>query len=343
MNRASDSSSEISASQLATQTVLGQSAVFIYNEITDNWDPKRLHCKDDTESTPEISSSFKVLSWNVDFTGRSRLERLSALLSHLQTTIIDPSSTYAQESNIPIDLPIILLQEIHCTCFPALLAHLMVRKHYALTSISSATWSHRFARYGLVTLIPLGLTQFVENVFRCPFTNSTMGRDALFVDFRMHPEKLIRIATTHLESLRGASDEKRPVQLGIITNFLRAPEVYGGLVGGDMNPIGPLDEGLTESLGLVDAWIATRQLVAPGTDSEGEEGHTWGYQPLNRFPPRRLDKFLLTGNLRASEMVRLGVGLKVKVSVTDMKTGNSTERVVWATDHYGLLVKINVV
>lgn len=82
-----------------------------------------------------------------------------------------------------------------------------------------------------------------------------MGRDALVVDVPIspvgeeseHSKRILRLCTTHLESLpEPEGHELRPSQLAQISALLKAPskrrvQIIGGLVGGDINPIAPLD------------------------------------------------------------------------------------------------------
>lgn len=132
----------------------------------------------------------------------------------------------------------------------------------------------------------------------------------------------VRIANTHLESLpRGA--RARPEQLRLIAESLQEYDLHGGVVGGDMNAIGPSDVRIAEEAGLTDAWR--------GSDEE-EEGFTWGYQPPSQFPAARLDKLLWVarGGMEVEEPVRVGVGAK----------GGSGE---WISDHYGLVTNVHIV
>ncbi|KAF8202482.1 Endonuclease/exonuclease/phosphatase [Pholiota molesta] len=321
-----------------TAKVIQEQPFYEFNQDAGKWESKAPQALNQT-STISGAASFTVVTWNVDFMKPYQAQRLTAILSHLQHTVVDPLSS-SPERHSPAHI-VVLLQEFHYNCFPALLEHPMVRASFALTSVSTATWAHRDARYGVVTLISRTLTPMVAKVFRNPFANTTMAREALYVDLRVHPEKVVRIANTHLESLSGPSDQMRQKQLASVAEFLHAPEVHGGLVGGDMNPIGPLDGCLPERLGLVDAWTATRESSVPGTEGQQrkdqEEDHTWGYQPPSRYPRRRMDKVLLAGNLEAKGMERVGVGLKVSVPSSKNKTES-----VWASDHYGLVAKIHV-
>lgn len=186
-----------------------------------------------------------------------------------------------------------------------------------------------------------------------------MGRDALFIDVSFPSEdtddvrgdpRVIRVANVHLESLDGHGDIERPRQLEVVSSRLSEPGLHGGIVGGDMNPIGPRDDAVPGELGFVDGWTLCHDKQADNDTVEGvtattpeevkrrnAEGHTWGYQPPSRYPPRRMDKVLFVGNVTVKKIERFGVGLAVDPSKIK---GKST---VWASDHYGLLATFEIV
>ncbi|KAF7362294.1 hypothetical protein MVEN_00576000 [Mycena venus] len=274
--------------------------------------------------------SFSLLSWNVDFAAPLVVRRFQTALSHLEE-LLSPHL-------VPPPPPtIILLQEVHTSCFQTLLKNEFIREFYQITNISSPQ------SYSTVTLVPNPLASLVSSVSRISFAEWTrMQRDCLYVDLDIplpqkdgaEPKALrLRIANTHLESLNGFGDRARPKQLEVISDRLKASEVDGGLVAGDMNPISSSDENLPEQVGLTDAWLAASS--QPGTKGVNEEeieeassGHTWGYQPKCGYPPRRLDKILTVGKMEAVDIKRIGVGLKLE------------DRDAWVSDHYGLLAKI---
>lgn len=203
-----------------------------------------------------------------------------------------------------------------------------------------------------------------------------MGRDMLGVDVLVsgggdgeggdggRKMKCVRISTTHLESLgEEPGYELRPKQLAIISGVLKEKEIaqggvgiVGGLVGGDMNAISEVDytSHRRPDVELRDVWEERIGAAGSGAEDGGkglvdgnEEdsfgfgskvGHTWGYQPRSRWPPERLDKFLVTGDVRvvkldeiedcSGDVGRLGVGLK-------------TESGLWVSDHFGIAVGVN--
>ncbi|KAJ7935158.1 Endonuclease/exonuclease/phosphatase [Mycena leptocephala] len=282
-----------------------------------------------SEPFQPTDAPFSLLTWNIDFAARLVGLRFRAALSHLEK-LLSPHLI-----SPPPPPTIILLQEVDSDCFQILLGNAFIREFYQLTNISSQQG------YSTLTLVPNSLAGLVSSVSRIPFTETRMRRDCLYVDLDVPLTETqtvlrVRIANTHLESLDGFGDTARPKQLELISKLLTAAEVDGGLVAGDMNCISPSDQDLPERVGLSDAWQATT--VPPPTESgtqridetdTGEaEGHTWGYQPKCKWPPRRLDKILTVGKIDVVDIQRVGVGLKVE--------GQD----VWVSDHYGLLAKI---
>ena len=180
-----------------------------------------------------------------------------------------------------------------------------------------------------------------------------MERDALLVDIPIspirgdsgHSKRILRLCTTHLESLwELEGHEFRPRQLAQIFALLKAPsrhgvEIVGGLVGGDMNHISPLDFTCyqTSDINLRDVWEDTPCLPDPRLKPFQKDltygrakGYTWGYQSAGPRGRKRMDKFLYTGSVDTealskaqdfSEKVgKLGIGLKTKVEVLACKS-----------------------
>ena len=252
--------------------------------------------------------SLRVVSWNVDFMASNTAGRISCILHHLKDAVLTKSPKPS----------CILLQELDQDSFAAILANDWVREHFAVTPPNTRRWC---ASYGVATLVSRH-----ANILRAQmlqFHRSTMGRTALFVDVEMfvpgsHGERrVVRIANTHLESLPDG-ERARPAQLCAIADILRYEEVTGGgLVGGDMNMIGPADQDIHELAGLVDA-------------CDDPSAVTWGYQPPMRFPPGRLDRiFHVDGGLVVEPVKVIGKGLKTKNGA-------------WASDHYGLMTTIQL-
>ncbi|KIJ14338.1 hypothetical protein PAXINDRAFT_12987 [Paxillus involutus ATCC 200175] len=232
-----------------------------------------------------LPSSIRVLTWNIDFASRNPRKRLVGALGHIQEVFGCMTPGERPEPCC------ILLQEVSIAAFPLILTNEWVQRCFVVVPSSTDKWAHG-ATYGTVTLV--ARTVPVCGAFTIDFSNSRMHRNALFVDVKLavpaprHAPRLsdgiikLRIANTHLESLPVGA-WARPEQLKIIAESLQEYDIYGGIVGGDMNAIGPTDLTLAEEVGLADAW--------QGVDDD-ERSYTWGYQPPCEFPPGRLDKIL---------------------------------------------------
>ncbi|KAJ7209799.1 hypothetical protein GGX14DRAFT_364184 [Mycena pura] len=321
----------MSLSRLSTQATL-----YSYNG---GWIQEKLQERPSIDQ--DLPFSGCILTWNIDFMAALLRERFQAALAHLES-LLSPNCV-----SPPPPPTIVLIQEMHHTCFKVLLENQFVREFYHLSNIEAPH------TYSTITLVPRALAPLVSAVGRVPFGTATrMKRDCLYVDLdvpytRSHPAPgpagagsdttptlRVRMANTHLESLDGVGEAMRQKQLEAISDLLKADDVAGGLVAGDMNCIGVNDRDLPVRMGLVDAWLVAKGLASEpessDTDSETGEakGHTWGYQPRGRYPPRRMDKILTAGKLEAVDIQRVGVGLKVEGSG------------VWVSDHYGLLARL---
>ncbi|KAJ7650245.1 hypothetical protein FB45DRAFT_887415 [Roridomyces roridus] len=184
------------------------------------------------------------------------------------------------------------------------------------------------ARYGNVTLVEKSIP--VQDAHILEFGLSSMQRTGVIVDLRLGApdpheyDVILRVVNTHLESLP-AGDQVRPQQLQLLSKFLKGPGVRGGLIAGDMNPIGAQDAGAPAALGLRDAWRK---------GDNDKSGFTWGEQPECEYPAARFDKilYLPRRGYRVDEPRRIGFGLKM-----------SNERgSLWCSDHAGLWTKVHV-
>ncbi|KAI6099776.1 Endonuclease/exonuclease/phosphatase [Pisolithus sp. B1] len=269
---------------------------------------------------------IRLVSWNVDFQTKNAKKRLMAALLCLQREVFR-----CQTPNQRPNPCCILLQEVSVGAFTMILTNEWVQRYFVVVPTSTDQWPAN-ATYGTVTLV--SRTVPVSNAFTIEFGNSSMMRNAIFVDVKLgvpalpHAPRLsdgivtVRIANTHLESLpRGAA--ARPMQLRLISEALQEYDLHAGVVAGDMNAIGPSDITIAEDVGLMDAW-------QHGDDDE--EGFTWGYQPRERYPPARLDKVLFTtrGGFEVEEPERFGVGARAE-------SGD------WISDHYGLMTTLHIV
>ncbi|KAI0708827.1 Endonuclease/exonuclease/phosphatase [Cerioporus squamosus] len=264
---------------------------------------------DDSTSAP---AALRLLNWNVDFMAPNPASRVSCILDHLRDVVLSGSRSTC-----------ILLQELKEESFDEILRNDWVREHYAVTPPDLKSWR---SYYGVATLVSRDIRAL--NAQMAQFKNSIMGRSALFVDvelslagsddFSSHETRVVRIANTHLESLP-SGEKSRPVQLGHIADKLREDGVTGGgVVGGDMNMIGPADEDIHVRAGLQDA-------------CDDPSALTWGFQPPTQFPPGRLDRIFFVGDhLAVAPVEVVGKGLKVEGSGE------------WASDHYGLMTTISL-
>ncbi|KAJ3491756.1 hypothetical protein NLI96_g437 [Meripilus lineatus] len=270
--------------------------------------------------TKKPPSSIRIVTWNIDFASPDVRPRLAAAISHIQTEVV-PTIDGAPEPCC------ILLQEVSYQVFRDLLAHPWVRKYFQVVPTTTREWPA--GNYGVVTLVSKTIT--VSKVQSLIFANSVMGRNALMVDLKLatpesenqrRPEIVtVRVANVHLESLP-MGQPARPQQLAAIAEMLKEEGIHAGLVGGDMNMIGPNDARIHIDAGLVDSWI---------WDDSDEEGNTWGYQPSCQYPAGRLDRVFFTSaeDVEVQPPTRIGIDVK-------------TEDGVWASDHYGLVTMVDV-
>ena len=260
--------------------------------------------------------SIRLVSWNVDFMAPNAEDRLHHALGHIQGHLEQSK----EEGNAILAPSCILLQEVHGDAMPVILQNQWVREHFTIVPTSTKYWPS--PRYGNVTLI--SHTVPTVSAHTLVFANSRMGRNAVIVDVHLaatgsDTPMLLRIANVHLESLPEGTS-KRPEQLLSTAKLLRVDGVHAGVVAGDMNPIDSRDATLPAEAGLTDAYRGAE---------DNETSFTWGYQPRNIFPARRMDKILYTGDasLEVDAPQSIGVGLKTP-------TGQ------WVSDHYGLVTTV---
>jgi len=280
-----------------------QGPAYVYESSLGRWTPLTLPFA----PPPEKVNTVSILTWNIDFVNKEEKARIDTAIAHIEQHFLDPNT-----------LPVVLFQEIESgTSFERLRQSSFIREKYHLSTISGEDWN---ATYGTVTCVPK--TMAIETVFRVEYT-SNMGRDALFVDLQFGARK-VRIANVHLESTR-QGDDIRPVQLGIVNEYLREEGVETGIVCGDMNAIAEGDLSLASELKLVDIWEKV------GVDVHNDQGVTWGHQPREIYAPGRLDKMLTTSmsSIVPLKMELFGVGLK-------------TKRGTWVSDHYGLIANFGI-
>lgn len=273
-------------------------------------------------------SLLRVVSWNIDFMAPGRASRASAAMAHLKEVFGDP----------PPPL-VIMLQEVNSQSLAAILTHSWIRNNFVLSNVE--------APQNYFTLMMVSPQVQAETWFRMPFP-SRMGRDALVVDIPIlssgkepkQTNNFVRLCTTHLESLPEVEgQERRPLQLAQVSALMKAPptsraQIVAGLVGGDMNPISPIDAASheAENVKLRDVWEETPPPPIPLLKPFQKDltcgrarGNTWGYQSRAARSRKRLDKFFYTGSAdtvplpEAQDLTgkigRLGIGVKTKVEV----------------------------
>ena len=278
-------------------------------------------------------SLLRVVSWNIDFMAPGRANRAFAAMVHLKEVFGDP----------PPPL-VIMLQEVDSQSLAAILTHSWIRNNFVLSNVEAPP------KY--FTLMMVSRQVQAETWFRMPLP-SQMGRDALVVDIPIlssdkeepkQTNKFIRLFTTHLESLPEVEgQERRPLQLAQVSALLKAPptsraQIVAGLVGGDMNPISPIDATTheAENVKLRDVWeeippppIPFRKPFQKDLTYGRARGNTWGYQSRAAKSRKRLDKFFYTGSAdtvalpEAQDLTgkfgRLGIGVKTKVEVWEFQ------------------------
>ena len=297
----------------------------VYVPMTSSWRP----FKSDAEQGVFCQGSLlRVVSWNIDFMAPGRPSRASAAMAHLKEVFGDP----------PPPL-VVMLQEVHSQSLEAILSHSWIRNNFVLSNVEAPD------RY--FTLMMVSQQVQAETWFRMPLP-SRMGRDALVVDIPVLPpgkeakntSRFLRLCTTHLESLPEAEEkEQRPLQLAQISALLKAPptaraQIIAGLVGGDMNPISPIDAASheAEDVKLRDVWedtpappIPPRKPFQKDLTYGRARGNTWGYQSPGPRARKRFDKFFNSGSAETvplpeaqdltGKIRRLGIAVKTKAEV----------------------------
>jgi len=291
---------------------------------------RSLDADDDDPMIKPLPSSVRIITWNVDIIENVWQGRINGILRHLQEVI--DSHDRGRSERYRGDAVVVLLQEITPMMLDVIRTDDWVRRTFAIVPLREDKWPRQACR-GNITLVSRDLEVVKTQIVHFRTTDAQRTGLLVYVQLsatgKTEDKRTICIANTHLESLP-SSERKRARQLEALAQLLKLDgDIEGGLIAGDMNPVGKMDCLLPCNLGLDDAWQRG--------DSD-PEGFTWGYQSSGedkKYPPARLDKILYVPKRRYSvdEPQRIGVGLKVAV----------TEEKYWVSGHYGLLTSLRMV
>jgi len=287
---------------------------------------------DDDPMVKSLPSSMRIITWNVDIIEDVWQDRINGILRHLQE-IIDSHDERGRSLGYRGDAVVVLFQEITPMMFDLIRTDEWVRRTFAMVPLREDRWP-RQACCGNVTLVSRDLEVVKAQIVHFRTTDAQRTGLLVYVQLsatgKIEDKRTICIANTHLESFP-SGERKRARQLEALAQLLKLDDnIEGGLIAGDMNPVGKMDCFLACNLGLDDAWQRG--------DSD-PEGFTWGYQSSDedkKYPPARLDKILYVPKRRYSvdEPQRIGVGLKVAAAEQEQ---------YWVSGHYGLLTSLHMV
>ena len=259
---------------------------------------------------------IRLISWNVDNSEIAPAARMQSIIEH-----IDWLSTYGPG---PID--VILFQEVCPAALQSILSMNFVQEFYLVSDIDPLNWRGPNPSFGSVTLVLKDSALYGAGyAYRVPYP-SHMSRDALCCDLVIQTGqhiKLFRVINVHLDSLN-RQRSLRPTQLSICASHLLI--AGSGCVMGDFNAIAPEDARLSQNLGMVDAWEASQGFLSPR-----DPGYTWGVQIKEPFPPGRLDRAALVGDVEPLAVKVLPCG----------QVATPSGPVIWS-DHCGLLMELGL-
>lgn len=172
----------------------------------------------------------------------------------------------------------------------------------------------------------------IVRVFRVHYERTDQERDALCIDVQVTDGRILRVCSTHLESLV-ADPPLRPSQLATAAKWMH--EADAGILGGDLNAIQPFDKTLHSENGLKDAYLQM------GGKEDDEAGMTWGQMAAtrerDRFGLSRMDKFLYCGNVEVDHFETFGMDVVVENDdVAESMIANGGIEKAWVTDHLGI-------
>lgn len=172
----------------------------------------------------------------------------------------------------------------------------------------------------------------ISKVFRVHYEHTQQERDALCIDIQATDDQILRICSTHLESLI-ADPPLRPKQLAVAATWMR--EADASILGGDLNAIQPFDKNLHSDNDLKDSYLET------GGKEDDEAGMTWGQMAATRererFGLSRMDKLFYCGNVEIDHFETFGLDAIVEADevAKSMVQDGGLEK-AWVTDHLAI-------
>lgn len=285
---------------------------FEYDTSNDSWR------KANPSGSRSTITSFRVLSWNIDFMLPYTSERMQVALDHLNSLV--------KASDISA---VIFLNEMLVSDLELIQAQNWIREAYYITDVDDTFWES--GHYGTVTLTPRIMN--IKHVFRVHYEATRMERDGLFVDIDVGQEKILRLCNSHLESLV-AEPPLRPKQVETAAQWMH--DATAAVIGGDFNAIQDFDRTLHSDNGLKDAYLE----LGGGEDSE--QGYTWGQMAAvaqrDRFGCSRMDKLFFCGAVKATAFETFGMGVKVDdTKIERLLIEDEGLDGGWVTDHLGVM------
>ncbi|KJR86772.1 Endonuclease/Exonuclease/phosphatase family protein [Sporothrix schenckii 1099-18] len=295
---------------------------YIFDHAQDKWviSPPPIALSHDVvplPGPPDLGpKDMTIVTWNVGHGRNERAERLASLIDGVQDADVEgcPDVVFLQELSGIAKHTLAELSFVRANYYIAGLEWMLAdnkQEFYSAILMSRL----RFARGSCATFPSLGAVWAV-------WYPSQLNRYALCCDIGAPTAtpngtgKTIRLANVHFDSLAAAPNYRRR-QLGIVSELLHAPDVYGGLVAGGFNPFlaDDQDQNLAEEHGLVDCWTRLRG------DAAEFPGHTWSmHGPGSHvFPPARLDKIAVWGlTPKTMEILQPGtVSMRVPTALVD--------------------------
>lgn len=178
----------------------------------------------------------------------------------------------------------------------------------------------------------------ISRVFRIHYEETDQERDLLCIDVRATDDRILRVCSSHLESLI-ADPPLRPHQVATAAKWMR--EADASILGGDLNAIQPFDKTLHVDNDLKDAYLEH------GGKEDDEAGMTWGQMAATkertRFGLSRMDKFLFRGNLGVNHFETFGIDAVVDDSeIAESMIANCGIEKAWVTDHLGIRADFHI-